>query len=238
MSRFARSLPLLQETGLAKLRKAHVLLLGLGGVGSYTAEALTRAGVGTLTIVDGDVFSESNLNRQLGALVNTIGRKKTDVTKERIGSIDPETTVHSIDRHLTPDDIPKLLDQPFDYVIDAIDDIKVKIALAITCTKRKLPLITCLGTGNKWDPSLLKITDIKKTHTDPIAKRMRRALKDHGVESLPVVFSEELPVKIDYEEDGRRPPASLPFVPPAAGILLAKACVCHLVEQTDKNSHG
>lgn len=230
MSRFARSLPLLSESGLARLRKAHVLLLGLGGVGSYTAEALARAGVGTFTVVDGDHFTESNLNRQLGALMSTIGERKTMVTKQRVEAIDPTIKVHTLDRHLIPEDLPDLLSKRFDYVIDAIDDIEVKIALAVACHAQDLPLISCLGTGNKWDPTKLQITDIRKTHTDPIAKRMRRALKDAGVESLTVVFSTEIPAKISYEEDGRRPPASLPFVPPSAGILLAKACVSHLVE--------
>lgn len=231
MSRFDRSLPLLGADGLDRLRRAHVLLLGLGGVGSLTAEMLTRAGIGALTIVDGDRYTESNLNRQLGALLETIGKRKTEVTSERIRQIDPETNVRAIDCHLTSDDIPALLSDAYDYVIDAIDDIEVKVRLAMECEQRNIPLICCLGTGNKWDPTALEITDIKKTHTDPIARRMRRALKDRGIEGLTVVFSKEAPVKIAYEEDGRRPPASLPFVPPSAGILLAKACVCHLLER-------
>lgn len=227
--RYERSLPLLGESGLARLRRARVLLLGLGGVGSYTAEALARAGIGHLTVVDGDVYQMSNLNRQLGALSSTIGCKKTDTTKARILEIDPEITVDTVDRHLTGEDLPPLLDLSFDIVLDAIDDLPVKIELAACCHDRHLPLITCLGTGNKWDPTLLQITDIAKTHTDPLARRMRKALRDRGIDRLQVIFSPEEPKK-PFAAEQHSAPASLPFVPPSAGILLAKAGVSLLLE--------
>lgn len=229
MGRFERSLPLLGEAGLARLRRAHVLLLGLGGVGSYTAEALVRAGLGELTLADGDVFQASNLNRQLGALTSTLGQKKTAVTAARLRDIDPDLTLHTIEHRLMPDEADTLLDTAYDYVIDAIDDIPVKIAVAIACHNRRVPLLACLGTGNKWDPTRLEVTDLFATHTDPLAKRMRKALKDAGVHALEVVFSSEVPLKPRNETNAYVPPASLPFVPPSAGILLAQVCVQRLL---------
>lgn len=229
MGRYERSLLLIGENGLCTLQAAHVLLLGVGGVGSFAAESLVRAGIGSLTLVDGDVYTESNLNRQLGALPSTIGRSKVEVTKERMQAINPRVSCHTDARFLTPDDVPALFTVPYDYVLDAIDDVAVKIALALHCTTNEIPLLTCLGTGNKWDLTKLKVTDLAKTHTDPLAKRMRHDLKAHGIQHLKVVFSDEIPQKVNASEPGRRSPGSLPFVPPAAGILMAQTAVSDLL---------
>lgn len=229
MGRYERSLLLIGENGLSKLQASHVLLLGVGGVGSFAAESLVRSGIGAITLVDGDVYAESNLNRQLGALPATIGRTKVEVTRERILAINRDTVCHTDDRFLTVDDVATLFTQRYDYVLDAIDDIAVKIALARHCTTHEIPLLTCLGTGNKWDMTKLTVTDLAKTHTDPLAKRLRHDLRAYGIEHLKVVFSPEIPHKVESSEAARRSPGSLPFVPPAAGILMAQTAVHDLL---------
>lgn len=220
MDMFERTLPLVGEEGIKKLRGAHVAVFGLGGVGSYAAEALARAGVGCLTVVDDDVISPSNLNRQLYALHSTLGMAKCDVAKSRILDINPLAKVNALKMRFSSG---AAMDFSFDFVIDAIDDIPAKVLLAKTCAERNIPIISCMGTGNKLDACAFKVADVFSTSVCPLAKAMRKLLKDAGVTSLKVVYSAEPPQKT-----GSRTPASLPFVPPVAGMILAGEAIKHL----------
>lgn len=220
MDMFERTLPLVGEEGIKKLRGAHVAVFGLGGVGSYAAEALARAGVGCLTVVDDDVISPSNLNRQLYALHSTLGMAKCDVAKSRILDINPLAKVNALKMRFGSG---AAMDFSFDFVIDAIDDIPAKVLLAKTCAERDIPIISCMGTGNKFDACAFKVADVFSTSVCPLARAMRKLLKEVGVTSLKVVYSAEPPQKT-----GSRTPASLPFVPPVAGMILAGEVIKHL----------
>lgn len=190
MDMFERTLPLVGEEGIKKLRGAHVAVFGLGGVGSYAAEALARAGVGCLTVVDDDVISPSNLNRQLYALHSTLGMAKCDVAKSRILDINPLAKVNALKMRFGSG---AAMDFSFDFVVDAIDDIPAKVLLAKTCAERNILIISCMGTGNKSDACAFKVADVFSTSVCPLAKAMRKLLKDAGVTSLKVVYSAEPP---------------------------------------------
>lgn len=228
----SRSRLVLGENSTELLRTKTVMLLGLGGVGSYTLEALARSGIGRLIIVDGDTVSESNLNRQLLALRSTLGRDKVAVAAGRIADIDPQIKVQTINRFVLPEDINELPLAQCDCVIDAIDTVGTKLALAEWSDKSGVPLISCMGTGNKLDPSQFTATDIYSTHGCPLARVMRGELKKRGVKALRVVYSPEPPcrsVAADSNE-GRHSPGSVPFVPGAAGLLLAAEAVKLLLD--------
>jgi tRNA A37 threonylcarbamoyladenosine dehydratase len=227
MDRFERTRPLIGREGIDRLRSSHVLVVGIGGVGSFCVEVLGRVGIGQLTLVDGDTISISNLNRQIPALMSTIGEKKVAVMADRLRDIDPEISIGVVDSMLTPDDLPDLFLTPFDFVVDAVDDVRLKAALAETACQKKIPIVSCLATGNKTDPTKLRLTDLFMTEGDPLARRLRRDLRKRGIEKLPVVWSTEPPIRPDSKDS--RIPASLPFVPPAAGILLARYTVFSLL---------
>lgn len=212
---FSRTLPLLGEEGVKKLQNSRVAVFGLGGVGSYATEALVRAGVGSLLLVDGDVISPSNLNRQLYALRSTVGRDKTEVARERCLDINPNCRIEARKVFLTPDNIGDFPLADCDYMVDAIDDVIAKKALIMRCRELEVPIISSMGTGNKLDPSKLKITDIYKTSVCPLARVMRHDLRKLGVDKLTVLCSEEGPAV------NCRPPASVSFVPSAAGLMIA-----------------
>ena len=210
---------------LSRLAEAHVAVFGLGGVGGHAAEALARAGVGALSLIDMDTVDETNLNRQLVALRSTIGRNKTDVLAERIADIDPDCRVTKYTMFYLPETADAIDISRFDYVIDAVDTVAAKICLVEKAREAGVPIICSMGTGNRLDPSKLTVTDISKTSVDPLAKVMRVELRKRGIEHQPVVFSEELPVKT-----GTRAPGSASFVPAAAGLLLASHVVRELTE--------
>ena len=219
----------------ARLRSAHVLLLGLGGVGSYAAECLARSGIGELTLVDSDTVALTNLNRQLEALHSTLGQPKAEAVAARLRDINPEAVLHPI--HGLYDAAHR--DQFFpegcryDYIVDAIDLVSCKLDLAETALRLGIPLIMALGTGNKLDPTQLRVADISQTYGCPLARVMRKELRARGIQHLKVVFSPEAPISPAQPETpppGRRSvPASNPWVPATAGLLLGSAVVRDLI---------
>jgi tRNA A37 threonylcarbamoyladenosine dehydratase len=234
---FVRSAMLLGEDGIDKLAAARVAVFGVGGVGGYICEALARAGVGELHLFDNDVVSLSNINRQIVALHSTVGRPKVEVMKERILDINPDCKVVTNQVFYLPenaDDFP-LLD--FDYVADAIDTVSAKIELAVRCAAAGIPLISAMGTGNKLDATRFTVTDLSKTSGCPLARVMRRELKSRGITHLKVVYSSEPPVTPPDDAPsakrlhGRTPPASISFVPPAAGLMLAGEIIRDLIKE-------
>ena len=220
-----------------RLANSHVILFGLGGVGSYTAECLARSGVGELTIVDNDTVGLTNLNRQLEALHSTLGQRKTDAVAARLRDINPNLRLHPI---CAPYDAAhRDLFFPegchYDYIVDAIDLVSCKLDLAESALRLKIPLVMALGTGNKLDPTLLQVADISKTYGCPLARVMRKELRSRGIQHLKVVFSPEEPAPTEQNEappPGRRSvPASNPWVPAAAGLLLGSTVVRDLMKK-------
>lgn len=228
MSQFSRTSSLIGQDSVNKLANCHVAVFGLGGVGSYVVEALARAGVGQLTIVDDDVVQPSNINRQLFALHSTVGMAKTAVAKARIADINPLAIVHEKTLRFDATTAPVFDFSTFHYVVDAIDTVTSKLLLAELCHKAGTPIISCMGTGNKMHNTSFKIADISQTSVCPLAKVMRRELKKRGIDSLKVVFSTETPILPQAED--KRTPASISFVPPVAGLVLAGEVVRNLVQ--------
>ncbi|MBR2974790.1 MAG: tRNA threonylcarbamoyladenosine dehydratase [Clostridia bacterium] len=229
---FTRTQLLIGSNNLQLLQAQHVAVFGVGGVGAFCAEALARAGIGKLTIVDNDVVKTSNLNRQLIATTNTIGQHKVEVLKQRLLQINASLQVEAFNCFFDATTCCQMPFDTFDYVVDAIDTVTSKLLLAEICHKQGIPLVSCMGTGNKLHPELLQIADISQTSVCPLARVMRKELKARGVPSLKVVFSKEPPVKLDFQptENGRHIPASISFVPPTAGMLLASAVVNDLIK--------
>lgn len=218
---FSREMPLIGDDGFKKLQNASVIVFGVGGVGSYAVEALARAGVGTITIVDNDTVDGTNINRQLIALNSTIGQDKVTVSKNRILDINPDCKVTAIKEFFDEQSTIDLTE--FDYIIDAIDSVKSKLFLDETAVKNNIKIISSMGTGNKLEPEKLTVCDISKTSYCPLAKKMRTELRKRGINHLKVVYSTE-------EAKCRNvPPASISFVPPVAGLLIAKEVITDLV---------
>ena len=222
------------KDGLDKLRNSKVVVFGVGGVGGFVIEALTRAGVGTLIIVDNDTVSLTNLNRQIIATYDTIDKYKVDIMEERIHSISKECNVITHKTFVLEDNIADIIPNDCDYVVDAIDTVTAKIALAVYCEKNNIPLISSMGTGNKFYPTAFKIADVYDTKVCPLAKVMRYELKKRGVKKLKVVYSEEKPVKptgegLSEPTSKRQVPGSISFVPPVAGMIAASAVVRDIV---------
>lgn len=209
------------KENIEKLKNSHVAVFGLGGVGSYACEAVTRSGVGTITIVDKDTVSSSNVNRQLIAFSDNVGELKTAVMKERMLRINPEVKIIERPVFFLQDTADEFDFREYDYVIDAIDNITAKLLLISMCKEAGTPIISSMGTGNKMDPSRFEVADIYSTSVCPLAKVMRRELKKRGIDSLKVVYSREEPLKNVIEDNGSRAPGSTAFVPPVAGMLLA-----------------
>ena len=232
---FSRAELLLGEEALHKLRSARVALFGIGGVGSFAAEALARGGVGHITLVDGDTVSITNINRQLIALHSTVGKEKTAVMAERIADISPETEVETYPVVYGAENRDLLDFSTYDYVIDAIDTVTSKLILIEEAKKAGVPVISCMGTGNKFHPERFEVADISKTSVCPLAKVMRKELKVRGIKNVKVVYSKEEPQKpAESPETGKRQiPGSLSFVPPAAGLLLAGEVIRHIAGVTD-----
>ena len=230
MAQFSRMLPLIGEDGLQKLHKAKVAVFGIGGVGGYVVEALARSGVGSLDLIDGDKVSESNVNRQIIALHSTVGEFKTQVMAERVVDINPEAKVKTYE-FFYDENCLNFDFSSYDYVVDAIDDVSAKIALITAAKIAGVPILSCMGTGNKWDSTAFEVADISKTSVCPLARVMRKKLKEVGIEKgVKVVYSKEEPKK-GVEEDGKVVPASLPFVPPVAGLLMAGEVIKDLIKK-------
>ena len=222
--RFSRTERVLGAEALVKLSGASVILFGVGGVGGAACEALVRAGIGKLTVVDKDTVDITNLNRQLVATENTVGMKKTDAAEMRALSINPDIVFVKKDMFYLPENADEIDLCEYDFIVDAIDNVSAKIELAVRAQNAGVPIISSMGTGNKVHPELLKIADIYKTSVCPLARVMRRELKARGVKHLAVVYSEEEPVKTDG-----RTPGSTSFVPPAAGYIAASYVIRNLL---------
>ncbi len=221
-----RSIALYGEEKIEKLKKSHVAIFGAGGVGSYAIEALARAGISEITIVDSDSYSKTNINRQLYATIDSVGKKKVNVAKSRILSINPDCKVNAIDKFILEENAMDIDFSSFSYVIDAIDTISGKIGVILECKKHDVPVISSMGTGNKTNPTLFKVEDISKTKVCPLAKAMRKLLKDRNISNVKVVYSEEDPIKQE-----NRVPASNSFVPAVAGLILAGTVINDLMER-------
>ncbi len=230
---FLRFEMLVGKDGVEKLKGKKVVVFGVGGVGGYVCEALARSGVGKIDIVDNDVVGISNINRQLIALSNTVGQKKTDLWEQRMKSINPQISVQKYDMFYLPENAEQIDLSKYDFVVDAIDTVSGKIEIIKRCNNLGIPVISSMGTGNKLDPTKITVTDIYKTKTCPLARVMRGLCKKNGIEKLKVVYSEETPVKPRFspEEGEKTPPASSAFVPPAAGLVIAWQTVMTLLEQ-------
>ena len=223
---------LIGEEAVEKLKRARVAVFGVGGVGGYAIEVLARAGVGAIDLIDNDRVSESNINRQIIALHSTVGRLKTDVMKERLLDINPQMDVRTHNVFFLPENADEFDFSGYDYVVDAIDTVSGKIALIERAKKANVPVISCMGTGNKTNPSAFVVADIEKTSVCPLARVMRRELKGRGISGVKVVYSTEEPHEPSgaKSETGKPVPASISFVPPVAGLLLASAVIKDLIE--------
>lgn len=241
---FIRSALIFGESAIDRLTNAHVAVFGLGGVGSYVVESLARSGIGTFTLIDNDMVCMSNLNRQLIATHETIGQYKTEVTKKRILSIQPEAVIYTKQCFFLPELADQFTFSDYTYVVDAIDTVTAKIELVLRCQKEAIPIISSMGTGNKIEPTKLEVADIYETSICPLAKVMRRELRKRGVSHLKVVYSKELPKRqsifteseltaldgVSNKKENQMPkkrqtPGSTAFVPSAAGLIIASEVI-------------
>ena len=235
-NRFEREEMLIGKEALERLFAARVCLFGVGGVGSYAAEALARAGVGEIDIIDNDTVSITNINRQLCALSSTVGENKVDVVEKRLYDINPELKVNKRCEFVLPENIDSYDFSSYDYVIDAIDTVSAKLAIIEAAKKAGVPVISCMGTGNKLDPMALTVTDIQKTNTCPLARVMRRELKARGISHLKVVYSTEQPIKTSVTSDTGKPvPASISFVPSVAGLIAAGEAIKEIIKGQEED---
>jgi len=240
---------LIGKDALDKLAKSKVMVFGVGGVGSFTVEALARAGVGNLILVDDDTVCLTNLNRQIHATYKTISKNKVEVMKERVLSVNRNCNVETIQVFVTPDNLEEIIPDDVDYVVDAIDTVSAKIALAVYCEQKGIKLMSSMGTGNKLNPAEFKVADIYNTKVCPLAKVMRYELRKRGVKKLKVVYSEEMPRKPKVEDvvtcktgcvctggtkkcsAKRQIPGSVSFVPSVAGMIIASEVVKDLIKE-------
>ena len=222
---------LIGQNNIATLRNSRVAVFGAGGVGGFTIEALARAGVGAIDIIDNDTVSESNLNRQIIALHSTIGQLKTEVMKKRILDINPDCVVTIFNTFVLPENIDSFDFSVYSYIVDAIDTVSGKLAIIEKGAKEGVPVISSMGTGNKLDPTRFQITDISKTSVCPLARVMRYELKKRGIKKLKVLFSTEEPIKPTAQKDerGKVPPGSISFVPSVAGLLIGGEVIKDLI---------
>ena len=228
---FIRFSRLIGEESFLNLSSKCVLVLGVGGVGGYVVEAVVRSGIGKIILVDYDCVEPSNINRQIIALHSTIGRKKVDVLEERIKDINPNCEVIKMDSFINQENISSLFSCNIDFFIDCCDTTTTKKQVILECLKRKIPFLSCMGTGNKMDPSKLEICDIRKTVNDPLARMIRKFVKDEKIkEKIMVLSSSELPVKT-----GKRTPYSTSFVPSSAGLLIASYVVKTFLKDNKKD---
>lgn len=248
LNQFSRTELLIGKEGIEKLKNAKVAIFGIGGVGSYVVEGLARAGIGKFILVDDDKVCLTNLNRQIIATRKTIGRNKVDVAKERILEINSDANVEIYQEFFMPDS-KEVLDNTVDYIVDSVDTVTAKIELVVRANKLDIPIISCMGTGNKLDPTKFEVTDIYKTSICPLAKVMRKELRARGIEKLKVVYSKEVPIKPnDTCENSCKAgcvcppgtvrkctaknqiPGSISFVPSVAGLIIAGEVVKDLLQ--------
>lgn len=227
---FSRTALLLGPEALERLASSRVIVFGLGGVGGYAVEALARTGVGKLDVVDNDVISQSNLNRQIYALHSTVGMSKVDVAVQRIHDINPSCVATGHRMFYLPETADSLDFSCYDYIVDCIDTITAKIELIMRAQAIGVPVISCMGTGNKLDPGKLQVADISKTSVCPLARVMRTELRKRGLHHLKCVFSTEEPVKAVVQDGTRHAPGSVAFVPSVAGLMLAGEVVKDLIK--------
>ena len=238
-NRFIRTEMLIGSENIEKLKKSKVIVFGIGGVGGYVCESLARAGVGNFIIVDNDTISISNINRQIIALESTIGLYKTDVMKKRIYDINPDINVKIYNKFYLGEHDNYIIDNDCNYIIDAIDTVTAKINIVVAAKKMSIPIISSMGTGNKLNPLEFEIGDIYNTSVCPLAKVMRRELKVRGINSLKVLYSKEKPITQFFSEEDilkrgeksikRKTPASISFVPPVAGLIIASEVIKDLL---------
>jgi Dinucleotide-utilizing enzymes involved in molybdopterin and thiamine biosynthesis family 1 len=249
LNSFSRSELLLGKAAMNRLKECSVAVFGIGGVGSYTVEALARSGIGRLVLIDDDKVCLTNINRQLIATTKTVGKPKVEVMKERVLEINPKAIVETYQTFYSPETSDELLNDSYDYVVDAIDTVTGKINLVVKCKELNIPIISCMGAGNKLDPTQFRVSDIYKTSIDPLSKVMRKELRKRNIESLKVVYSMEEPLSPEQEceasckvncicppgskrkcSDRRQVPGSVSFVPSVAGLILAGEVVKDLVK--------
>ena len=234
---FSRTELLIGNSGLDKLRTSTVMIFGIGGVGSYTVEALARAAVGHLILVDFDEISLTNINRQLHALHSTVGEAKAEVMKRRILDINPVANVEVIKEFYSAADADRMLGRELDYVIDAIDTVSSKVSLAKECLLRKIPLISSMGAGNRLTAENYRVTDISKTSGDPLAKAVRKLLRKEGItKGIKVVSTTDLPLTPLTSEDDGQVPGSISFIPPVVGLLIAGEVVRDLLKGFERDT--
>lgn len=228
---FGRTALILGDEGMERLKNAKVAVFGIGGVGGYTVEALVRSGIGEIDIFDDDTVSETNINRQIIATTDTIGRDKVEVMKERALSINPEVKINAHKCFYMPENADKFNLSEYDYIVDAVDTVTAKIELVMRANSAGVPIISSMGAGNKLDPSAFRVEDIYKTEVCPLARTMRRELKKRGIKKLKVVYSKEIPIKPQgdgrngslsaHDKARRAVPGSIAFVPAVAGLIAA-----------------
>lgn len=231
---FSRTERLIGKESLEKLSSCRVAIFGIGGVGGYTLEALARSGVGKLDIIDNDTVNITNINRQIIATHDTLGKLKTDAAKERVLSINPDAAVTVYNLFYLPENSDRINFSEYDYVVDAVDTVTAKIEIIIQAQKANVPVISCMGTGNKLDPTRFKIEDVYKTSVCPLARVMRRELKKRGIEKLKVLYSTEEPILQNDENSAKPTPASISFVPSVAGLIIAGEVIKDLTERKDE----
>lgn len=233
-NQFSRTSRLFGEKAMERLAKSHIAVFGVGGVGGYVCEALARCGVGAFDLIDKDQVDITNINRQIIATMETVGRDKVDVMAERIRSINPEADVHTHKCFFLPENADLFDFTQYDYVVDAVDTVAAKLALIVKAKRSSVPVISSMGAGNKLDPTQFRIADISQTRVDPLARVMRRELRKRGIDHVKVVYSEEEPIPCvpDEEEESRNEderrrsvPGSVAFVPSVAGLVLASEVV-------------
>ena len=235
MNRFQRFEMLVGNNAVSLLKSKKVIVFGVGGVGGYVCEALCRSGVGCIDVVDNDMVSITNINRQIIATADTVGKNKTSVMAERMKSINPDIKATEYNMFYLPETADEIDLSSYDYVVDAIDTVSGKLELAVRCQRLGVPIVSSMGTGNKLDPTRIVVTDIYKTKICPLARVMRGLCKKNGIKKLTVVYSEEEPLTPVFQpEENDNPnksiPASSAFVPPAAGLTIASYVVRRLVK--------
>lgn len=219
--RFIRTSLVIGEDNIDRLAESRVAVFGVGGVGGFVCEALARSGVGKLALIDGDTVAKSNINRQIIALESTVGKHKAEVMKDRILDINPNAEVEALNIFLNSDTVSTIDFTQFDYIVDAVDDIKAKVLLAKIADENKIPIIAAMGAGNKTDPTKFEVSDIFKTSVCPLARIMRHELKKAGIKNLKVVYSKETPKNPPYRIEGEKTVGSLAFVPSVMGLIIA-----------------
>ena len=228
LNQFSRTELLIGKEGIEKLNNSKVVVFGLGGVGSFVLESLARAGIGSFILVDKDEVDITNINRQIIATHKSVGMPKVEVAKKRVLDINPNANVETIQEFFMPDS-ENFFDDSIDYIIDAVDTVTAKIEIIVRAKEKRIPVISCMGTGNKLDSTKFEISDISKTSVCPLAKVIRKELKNRNIKNVKVLYSKEEPIKNNSGKDGKRVPGSISFVPSVAGLIIAGEVIKDLI---------